>query len=608
MNRFNANQVDRAFIGVAPDPSARRARSRGAVRRSWIAVTALASGVVPLLQVSSARADSPLASHRYLADPAHLVHEGRVYLYASNDDDNRGGDGYRMASFVAISSSDMKNWTDHGEVFRVPRDASWANNSWAPAAIERNGTIYLYFGNNAGSSNVASGSHPLGPFRGAGGRALVNASTPGVNPGVWYFDPAVFIDDDGQGYLYFGGNSNGTGNDARVIRLNEDMISVNGSAQKLTAGGSTMPGFFEASWMHKRGDVYYFSYSSPGGQQNIDYARGPSPTGPFEFKGTVGPNPPNNNNNNHHAFFEFEGKWYEALHNRDVARANGDPPGVLRNLALEELTYAANGDMNRIVYTQDGVEQRHGLNPYERVEAETTNRQRGIETEVCSEGGMNVTDIDTGDWIKLRGVDFLDGAKDFSASVAATSAGGKIELRLGAQDGTLIGSCDVPATGGDQSWETVNCDVSSEATGVEDLFLVFTGQFNFDYWQMTSLSGGNGTGGTDAGSSGGAEGVGGSDTSVGGDGSIPAAGGALASGGASVASGGGAVVGAGGSPSVPGAGGASPGPVDDGALPGGEDAGCACTSTRSAPGHGWLALVGLAGLQALRRRRVTTKS
>src|SRR5688572_3400627 len=92
-----------------------------------------------LLATPGARADYPIASHRYLADPGSLVSGGRVYLYNSNDDDNPVEGGYEMKSIVCVSSDDLKNWTDHGEVLRVPRDASWAGHSWAPYALERDG-------------------------------------------------------------------------------------------------------------------------------------------------------------------------------------------------------------------------------------------------------------------------------------------------------------------------------------------------------------------------------------------------------------------------------------------------------------------------------------
>src|SRR5512147_1996369 len=113
-------------------------------------------GIASALLVASnyAAADYPIMSHRYLADPGSLVHEGRVYLYNSNDDDNNGA--YQMHTVVCVSTVDMKNWTDHGVVFQVPADASWANNSWAPQPIVRDGTIFLYFGNSGSGVGVAS--------------------------------------------------------------------------------------------------------------------------------------------------------------------------------------------------------------------------------------------------------------------------------------------------------------------------------------------------------------------------------------------------------------------------------------------------------------------
>ena len=121
-----------------------------------------------------ALADYPIMSHRFLADPGSLVYDGRVYLYTSNDDDNNGG--YQMHSVVCVSSSDLKNWTDHGIVFRVPADASWAGNSWAPQAIARQGKIFLYFGNSASGVGVASSTNPTSGFKDAKGGYLVNVA------------------------------------------------------------------------------------------------------------------------------------------------------------------------------------------------------------------------------------------------------------------------------------------------------------------------------------------------------------------------------------------------------------------------------------------------
>jgi arabinoxylan arabinofuranohydrolase len=451
-----------------------------------------------LAQSPRAFADYPIASHRYLADPGALVSNGRVYLYNSNDDDNAVDGGYQMKSIVCISSSDLKNWTDHGEVFRVPANAGWANDSWAPAAIERNGLVYLYFGNNANGVGVASSSSPSGGFSDAKGGALVDASTPGASgTDSWLFDPSVFIDDDGQAYLTFGGNGDAN---ARIIRLNSDMVSVAGSASALS-----VPNFFEASWLFKRNGLYYFSYSTnPGAGLRIDYLTSTNPMSGFTYRGVAADQPPSNNNNNHHSIFQFNGGWYHAYHNRLVATQAGVPTTYRRNLGLERLDFNSDGSIQQVTYTTDGVPQLANLDPYVRVEAETINAQSGIETEPCSEGGMDVTDLQSGDWTKVRGVDFgASGAAAFSASVASVASGGSIELRLDSPGGPLIGACTVPDTGGAQSWALTTCPVSG-ATGIHDLYLQFIGDspllFNVDYWQFTPSGAGAGdTGGSGSG-------------------------------------------------------------------------------------------------------------
>ncbi|WP_437673994.1 glycoside hydrolase family 43 protein [Sorangium sp. So ce131] len=547
--------------------------SRKSAQPSWCGGALVLIG---LFASPSALADYPIASHRYLADPASLVHDGRVYLYCSNDDDSVKEDGsddsYKMASIVAVSSSDLKNWTDHGEVLRVPRAAPWAALSWAPAMVERNGTIYMYFGNGGSDIGVASSDSPTGPFTDAKGSALVTSRTPGASgPNMWLFDPGVFVDDDGQAYLYFGGNGE---QNARVIKLNEDMVSVSGSAIALT-----VPYFFEAAWMHKRNGVYYLSYSTnPDNDMRIDYLTSSSPTSGFTYGGTAGPQPPKNNNNNHAAIFEFGGAWYHAYHNRSVATDAGEPTNYRRNLALESLTYEADGSIVPVTYTEDGLQQIGRFDPYVRVEAETFNAQRGIETEPCEEGGMNLANINDGDWVRLRGVDFGEGAESFRARVASAAQGGNIELRLDAPDGMLAGTCAVEATGGWQAWSETSCEVDG-ATGVHDLYLVFTGGesylFNVNSWQFAPLGGGGGGGGGAAASS--TSGAGGGDGSGGGP--------------------------------TPGAGGAPPDPVSPAQTSGGSsggtssDAGCGCRLASRAPSGNALVMTALlAASLGLRRR------
>lgn len=141
-----------------------------------------------------------------------------------------------------------------------------------------------------------------------------------------------------------------------------------------------------------------------------------------------------------------------------------------------------------------GVSQLANLNPYNRVEAETFAWNGRILTEKSSapggpENNQNVTSIHNGDWIAVGNADFgTRGARTFKANVAST-AGGKIEVRLDSVTGKLVGTLNVPSTGGAQTWREIESTVSG-ATGVHNVYFVFTGNssgnlFNFDYWQFT---------------------------------------------------------------------------------------------------------------------------
>jgi len=430
------------------------------------------------------RADYPIVSHRYLADPTSLVTADRVYIYCSNDDESPLKGSYNIPNVICVSSSDMKNWTDHGSVFRAEDSTTWAKKTWAPAAIERDGKCFLYFGNGGANIGVATAPTPIGPFTDPLGKALITHGTPGVQPArnMWLFDPGVFIDADGQAYLYFGGNGD---NNVRLAKLNRDMISIDGEIIKMNATN-----FFEATWVFKIKDTYYFSYSTtPRAQMRIDYQTSDNPTNGFTYRGIVAAQPPNNfNDNNHSVQFKFKDRWYHVYHNRIVAKTAGIPTGFRRNIAIEELQFNDDGTIKQVTYTTNGVAQNGRLNPFARVEGETFSAQSGVETESCSEGGMNLSDLNHGDWVKVVGVDFgAKGAKKFNVRVSSAEQGGSIELRLGDVDGKLIGTCKVANTGGWQSWKNASCDVS-DATGVQDLYLKFTGGdkplFNLDFWKL----------------------------------------------------------------------------------------------------------------------------
>ncbi len=437
--------------------------------------------IMAFLLIQTVLAENPIISQKYTADPNAMVWNDRVYVYCSRDDNN--GEGYDIVDYTLVSSDDMVNWTDHGEVFLVPRDASWAGRAYAPGCVHKDGKFYLYFPDGGASIGVAVANRPEGPFKDALGKAIVNKSMPNCNV-EWLFDPAAFIDDDGQAYLYFGGGGSTPGINLRVIKLNDDMISTNGTAVTINA-----PRSFEAAFMHKSNGIYYFSYSTDfdGSSARIDYMTSDNPMTGFEYKGIILDNPSvdgkniNNYNNNHASLAKFKDNWYVFYHDR---RISGET--FKRSVSVDLAHFNADGTMKQSTCTSEGPPQIKSLNPYDTVQAETINLQSGIKTGVCSEGGIMVTSISDGDYIRLKGVDFGDGAERFEVRAASNSSGGNIEMRLGSLTGKLVGTCEITSTGGWTTWETFRCDVS-DCSGENNLYLVFKGSgepFRLNWWRF----------------------------------------------------------------------------------------------------------------------------
>ncbi|WP_203719215.1 family 43 glycosylhydrolase [Asanoa siamensis] len=431
-----------------------------------------------------AKADNPIIQTIYTADPAALVHNGRVYLYTGHDED--GSTNFTMREWRVWSSADMVNWTDHGTPMNLAT-FSWADaNAWAGQTVYRNGQFYWYVPVRQRGGGMAIGvavsSSPTGPFRDALGRPLV------ANGEI---DPHAFIDDNGQAYLYWG-NPN-----LWYVRLNADMISYSGSSTQIpltTAGFGTRTGnpsrptlYEEAPWVYKRNGLYYNVFAAECCSEFIAYSTATGPTGPWTYRGTVMPRQ-GSSFTNHPAIVDFNGNSYFFYHNGALPGGGG----FTRSVAVERFTYNANGTIPTINMTTAGAPQVGTLNPYVTQEAETAAWSSGVETEPSTEGGRNLSFVGNGDYVKIKGVAFGAGATSFTARVASGASGGAIEIRLGSPTGTQVGRCTVGGTGGWQTWTNATCAVSG-ATGTQDLYLRFTGGsgnlFNLNWWRFTAAGG-----------------------------------------------------------------------------------------------------------------------
>ncbi|THV36403.1 glycoside hydrolase family 43 protein [Glycomyces buryatensis] len=431
---------------------------------------------------SPAQADNPIVQTVYTADPAPLIHNGRLYLYTGHDED--GATWFDMRDWRVWSSDDMVNWTDHGSPLSLDT-FSWARqDAWAGQAVERDGKFYWYVpvindATGRPAIGVAVADSPTGPFEDALGRPLVQNGE---------IDPSVFIDDDGQAYLYWG-NPN-----LWYVKLNADMTSYSGAPTQIpltTQGFGTRPGssdrptlYEEGPWVYKRDSLYYMAFAAQCCSEHIAYSTAPGPTGPWTYRGTVMPTQ-GSSFTNHPGIIDYKGGSYLFYHNGALPGGGG----FARSVAVEQFDYNPDGTIPVINMTESGAPQVGALNPYVRQEAETIAWANGVETEPSGEGGMNVGWIENGDWIKVKGAAFGTGAATFDARVASATGGGAIELRLGGPTGALVGTCNVPGTGGWQTWTDVSCPVSG-ATGTQDLYLRFTGGsgylFNVNWWQFAT--------------------------------------------------------------------------------------------------------------------------
>ena len=464
---------------------------------------------------------NPLIDYDFGADPFALEYNGRVYVYMTADQFEYDQNGNiidntysKINSLHVISSADLVNWTDHGFIpVAGPNGvAKWANNSWAPAIaykqIDGQDKFFLYFCNGGGGIGVLEGDSPVGPFTDPLGHALIDGSTPGTQGVPWIFDPAVMVDDDGTGYLVFGGGIP-AGQDlnpksARIVRLGDDMISLDCEPVMIDA-----PCMFEDGGIHKANGKYYYTYCSnfSGNHSAVEgypgygiicYMVSDDPMGPYEYCGEILQNPSTYfgvGGNNHHAIFNFKGTSYIVYHAQTLGQAMGIEKGY-RSTHINEVEYYADGRIVPIQADREGISQLETMSPYQLTAGETIAWQAGIKVEACDQPGQGlsevnnraVTDIQNGDWIAVAGLDFGDkGAASFTASIAA-QAGGAVELRVDSPDGTVVGTLTVPA--GDGTYQTLTCDVTG-LTGVHNLFMVFTGDdqaenlMSLDTWQFT---------------------------------------------------------------------------------------------------------------------------
>lgn len=322
-------------------------------------------------EITEKAISQPLVDHIYTADPSAHVFNGKIYIYPSHDIDagipfNDNGDHFGMEDYHVISlDKPGAPAVDHGVALHV-RDVKWAERQmWAPDAAYKDGKYYLYFPAKRKDGifqiGVAVSDSPTGPF----------SPEPEAIKGSYSIDPAVYGDDDGEFYMYFGGiwggqlqkyrnnqynekNEEPADNEPAlgpiVAKLTADMkefaetpreIQILDENGKPLLAGDHERRFFEAAWVYKYNGTYYFTYST-GNTHLLCYATGNNPYGPFTYRGTI--LTPVVGWTTHHSVCEYQGKWYLFYHDSTLSK------GVthLRSIKMTELTHDKDGNIQQI--------------------------------------------------------------------------------------------------------------------------------------------------------------------------------------------------------------------------------------------------------------------
>lgn len=457
---------------------------------------------------------NPLLDFVYCADPTAIVHQGRVYVYGSNDQQQCDSVGIEVTdntyeyihSLVMISSDDMVNWTYHGAI-DVEKAAPWTGKkgvSWAPSIVSRleadgQTHFYLYYAHGGGGVAMLTSTSPVGPWTDPLGRDIVYFGMPGLKESPAPFDPGVVIDERGQGWISFGGGIASYGTDympgsARIARLGDDMMSLSGEIAEIPA-----PYFFEASELNYINGAYIYSYSTNWLERNewphqgiekpticcMGYltTRTPLVKESWQYRGNILKNSGEYDGmswaNNHTHFLKFEDSYYMFYHNRILEEARGIKPGF-RSICVDKIDLdESSATISLGTMTRQGPAQIKSLNPFRWQSAATTAATYGIKyIEGAEPGKMILRANGNGQFFEVRGVDCTTPA----AKIEFRAKGkGEISVRRNGSAGEEIAIVHIQS----DDWEIVSDSLESRLKDVQNLSFVFSnGEILLDEWRF----------------------------------------------------------------------------------------------------------------------------
>ncbi|MDF2191259.1 family 43 glycosylhydrolase [Paraflavitalea sp. CAU 1676] len=427
----------------------------------------LATGIM-MLMVLGAIAQNPLIRNMYSADPSARVFGDSVYVYPSHDILATPGHGrvgwFCMEDYHVYASKDLADWKDHG-VIVTQTSVPWAKpdgySMWAPDCIYRNGKYYFYFPATPDSIygrgfaiGVAVADKPGGPFM----------PQPTPIKKVHGIDPNVFIDKDGQAYLYWSqGNIYGAKLQDNMLELASDPVIFQDLPNK---------GLKEGPYVFERNGLYYLTFPHVENKtERLEYAIGNSPLGPFKMTGVIMDESASGCWTNHHSVIQLKNQWYLFYHHNDYSPRFDKA----RSIMADSLVFNADGTIKKVTPTLRGIGITSAASDIQ-VDRYTAISDRGASIAFLDTAdrfkGWKADFTEAGAWVQYNSVDF--GKKSFrSVRVKVMGEGANtLELHSGSITGPLIARVNTIKSG---EWNMIKAPVSTSPSGVQNIFVVFRG-------------------------------------------------------------------------------------------------------------------------------------
>ena len=442
---------------------------------------------------------NPLLSNYFCADPFAIEFNGRLYVYATNDNQQYEIEGCygkntyeKIKSLVCFSTDDMVNWTFHG-LIDIEKIAPWALTSWAPAIISRKEEdslthFYLYFSNSGCGVGVLTATNPLGPWKSPLNHPLIYAGMKGIEEVPNPFDPGACIDDKGNAYLVFGGgivqgHQEDMAGSVRIVKLGKNLISLDSDFVEIKA-----PYFFESSALNFIKGTFVYTFNSNWQERkNWDYpvekstqcsmnymtSKSPLDSDSWIYRGNYFKNPGDqglNYSNNHTSLVKYKNQYYLFYHTLTL-QEDTDTTGGFRSICADKIEVDEEKLEIKMCYgSRKGLEPIKNLNPFIKHSASTihTSAEISFDYKMLAEE-VAVRSNNCGAWISIKSLDFEEGAKKIMLQTGEIAQKNSfLEIRIDKLSSTSI--CRVQLA----SDSFISLEFKESIKGLHDLFFVFS--------------------------------------------------------------------------------------------------------------------------------------